>query len=378
MSKSILISLIGKETIHNYRAYKEFAPDVLVHVYSEESKTSEAILANLVQPYTQLIPVKVDANNFYGILETLEAKVTIAPSDYVTINLTGGTKMMALASYAFANALKVNHSVRKCYIDLDQNIRWFEEENQFDTFTEQLTLDELIALSGQKLYKNQQYDSIYPLCGQALSEIEPLIYSKNWKKFLENVVTPCVKEYDKRKGKEPILKIAQRLQSNGAFNFFDVFWEDSTFKVLKDGTPFLALDLSVGNVSWLIFFGGYFELMVAKAYAQHYPSKDIYLSVIFPALSNQKQEKNEVDVLINDGGKLLFIECKSGRVSSANINTIKVRKETYGGLIGQSVLVTRFPLNKNVTHDQFIIEKCKELDVSYTTLEKIKNENSFS
>jgi hypothetical protein len=99
------------------------------------------------------------------------------------------------------------------------------------------------------------------------------------------------------------------------------------------------------------------------------------MNVLFPALSNVELDKNEVDILVNDNGNLIFIECKSGIVSSQNINSIKVRQETYGGTIAKSILVLRNDLPKderNIDNSRIIEEKCNDLGIEIKRYNLIK------
>ena len=125
------------------------------------------------------------------------------------------------------------------------------------------------------------------------------------------------------------------------------------------------------QIEWFLFRSGWFELISADKFSQVYDSNAIYLNVIFPSLMDDSFKKNEVAILINDGGKLIFIECKSGKVETKDIDQIKVWKETYGGLIAQSILVTKDKLNKDINPSKLIIEKCKELDIKYSSYKEI-------
>ena len=96
------------------------------------------------------------------------------------------------------------------------------------------------------------------------------------------------------------------------------------------------------------------------------------MNVKFPLLKKIELDKNEVDILIVENGKLIFVECKSGIVFPNEINTMKVRQETYGGIGAKNLLVTRFDLaeGKNDS-DKIVIEKCKDLKIevkSYNSL----------
>ena len=76
-----------------------------------------------------------------------------------------------------------------------------------------------------------------------------------------------------------------------------------------------------------------------------------------PFKTDDKSLKNEIDIVLNTGNKLIFVECKSGNIKQEDINKMKVIKQTYGGIISKSLLVSRF------MPSQSIMEKCKELDI---------------
>ncbi|WP_041341355.1 DUF1887 family protein [Runella slithyformis] len=153
-------------------------------------------------------------------------------------------------------------------------------------------------------------------------------------------------------------------------NTFDLAVQDGKFLVKHKGILFFESSLTESDIDFFYFNAGWFELLTAQSLLKKYPEDKIYLSVRFPYLSNQIFDKNEVDILINDSGKLVFIECKSGEVKSEHIDRIKNRKDTFGGLISKSILVTRFPLETNVnTHlSKNMVEKCKEYGIEYKTL----------
>ena len=96
---------------------------------------------------------------------------------------------------------------------------------------------------------------------------------------------------------------------------------------------------------------------MAKEVSKWSKIKDIQVNCVLPFKTDTKTAKNEIDILLNTGKKLVFIECKSGNVKQEDINKMKVIKQIYGGLISKSILVSRFLTNTT------IIEKCKELNI---------------
>jgi hypothetical protein len=372
MSKSILISLIGKETIPNYRAYKELSPDVLVQVYSKDTLNSAAILEKMAADFTEIIPIEVGGFNFIEILNALRSKIEIREEDQLTINITGGTKMMGLALYEFGLKAQNTCKVFYFYIDLQQKIHWFLE-NRTEDFSEQLTLEEFIALSGQQISSKEQYSDLVERYKTPLAKVKSHLRnyesSKVWDIFLKNVAEKVRKNSNNYEGTK---QIVNRLLVNGNLGGFEILWDSQGIQIQHNDRVFIEISDSDAAIEWFLFNAGWFEILTAQKFAERYPADQIFMNVKFPVLANSIEDKNEVDILINDGGKLIFIECKSGIVKSENINTIKVRKETYGGLIAQNILVTRYPLESDRNEKtKMIVEKCRELDIQFKTLKQI-------
>ena len=86
-------------------------------------------------------------------------------------------------------------------------------------------------------------------------------------------------------------------------------------------------------------------------------SPEVWRSVIFQTNEKDTHPKNEVDVLLNNQQKLVFIECKSGNVTQNDIYKIDAVRETYGGDISQAVLASYYPVEKSLQ------DKCKDLQI---------------
>jgi hypothetical protein len=126
---------------------------------------------------------------------------------------------------------------------------------------------------------------------------------------------------------------------------------------------FFKFGLHPEIILWFLLNGGWFETLVAQKLVKKHPSYEIMLNVVFNFKTDQNKIKNEVDILMSDGNKLLFFECKSGFIKSKDIDSIKIRNDIYGGLIGKSVLIGRYPLN---AASKFLEEKAEEYQIPFT------------
>ncbi len=377
MSKRILFSLIGKETTPNYRAYKEFEPEVLVHIYSNETVGASEILVSMVdKAKTKLILIEVDGDNYNDIISKLnDFDFEITKDDHVSINITGGTKMMALALVEFSKSIK-NENLDFFYIDWKQNIQWYLE-NKVEDFCDELELDEFVKLKGQKIKSKDTFLIVFNKYENSINEIKEIIEDfgkrKQWDYFLESFVAKIRKSFKNPANKgESIYNLHKKWLIETENKSLEVVWDTNSFKVFVKDVLFIELEQSIEEIEWFIFNAGWFELLTALKFSKKYEVNKIFMNVTFPVLKNVELDKNEVDILINDGGKLIFVECKSGFVLPDAINSMKVRQETYGGQIGKSVLVTRYDLLKDKYDTaKVILDKCHDLEIEIITYSKL-------
>jgi hypothetical protein len=364
MSKTILISLIGGEPTGNYRAYKEFFPDILVHVYSSVTeKISERILSLVDTKKTQIIKIRIEGDNYSNILQELKQRITnIQPEDTVNVNVTGGTKMMGIAAVDFGKSIEDKCKVEYLYTDIaTQQIHWFYK-NKSETYCDDLTLEDFIKLAGQKIISKENFTDLLAEYGSVLSSIEHV--KNDFEIFLRDFVSKVSKKENlpENRGKR-VFNFYHTCLESIERKGFSLFWNKDGIHVRKDNQDFLKLGAPIEKVEWLLFHAGWFELQCAKKLAKKYPTENIFMNVKFPLLSNVRLEKNEVDILVVQNGKMIFVECKSGQVSSSDINNIKVRQETYGGIVTNSLLITRFELKGNNPSDKVVLEKCQDLKI---------------
>ncbi len=97
----MLISLIGEQPIPNLLPIRYLKPERNMLVYSQKTRERARFLRRLIGGAEDLREdLQVDAYDFPKILATLQER--LAQRTDVQFNLTGGTKMMALAAYALA------------------------------------------------------------------------------------------------------------------------------------------------------------------------------------------------------------------------------------------------------------------------------------
>ncbi len=116
--------------------------------------------------------------------------------------------------------------------------------------------------------------------------------------------------------------------------------------------------------AWHILLNtGWFEVYVASLLAQFYPPKDIRLNCVFKTKSDAL--KNEVDIIVNERKKLIFVECKTQVYNTTDVDKFASVVRTYGGLGSKALFVTNTKMKEEAQ------EKCKDKGITtYYTARK--------
>lgn len=94
----------------------------------------------------------------------------------------------------------------------------------------------------------------------------------------------------------------------------------------------------------LVFFAGWFECKVAKLLSTWKYAKEICMNCHFPF--KEGLDKNEVDIIINTGNKILFVECKTQISKTIDIDKFRSVIKAYGGTASKGLFITDAPMNE--------------------------------
>jgi len=341
------ITLVGGQLLPVLLGIKEYQPEVVHFLISKETKNSISNLKALIigtktsehecEPY--------DLNNIKSVCEKIINK--LQEEDEVYFNLTGGTKIMLLA----AQSIMVEKKIKGFYINQDNTVLEFPDFKK-SNITYRVSTEEFFKLSGQRVSSFKKLSDYSQQDFSTSREIEDF----SEKGSLYTKLTKTIRDK------------YEHLPKNGfesGLNGDKVEWE--TGKVLVTSTGKKSYTFKSQEVLNLFFDGGWWELLVAQAISGWAEADEILLKIEFPFKSDLSISKNEIDLVINRNNKLIFIECKSGKVIQQDINKMKAIKDTYGGVASKSILVSRYPITAT------LMEKCKELNVEVFSLKLFKN-----
>lgn len=335
------ITFVGGQLLPVLVGIKEFSPEKIHFIVSEESKSK----ISLIKPF---LTGKSFSENICNPFEFASIKLAcekilhkMENGDEVQFNLTGGTKIMVLA----AQSIILERNLNGFYINQDDTLLQLPSYS-IQKLTSQISVKEFLEISGHQLRSSKTMSDFSSDDFKSVDEIDK--FTKSHDKLILQINSKVRNTYDKL-GKIPT---AGHLEINKQAK---LIWSDKNITVQLNGKE--VFKIQSPNVRSLFFNASWWELIVAKEISLWSKAKELLIQCELPFKTDTLTTKNEIDVLVNLGGKLIFIECKSGMVKQEDINKMRIVKDTYGGIISKSLLVCRFMPTPT------ILEKCKELSI---------------
>ena len=338
------VALLGGQLLPVYIGIKEFPASHLHVISSKGLETRIAILRkvlafkgitveeHLCQPF-----------DFDSIKRVCTAIIVKHKHEGIMFNLTGGTKPMGLA----AQAAMQEHYIEGFYINQSESFSTLPGFIQFP-LTATLTIDEFFSLTE---HQPKSFKQLKDLAAEIkVSKSVEALVSKHPQLYLEAT------DILKRKYSQPVnITVKEKLKDGS----LEVTGEKVTLASKKGDT----LKLTTAAERFVFTNGLWWELTVARHIAAWPSIKELIVQCELPQRSNRKVNKNEIDILVNLGRQLIFIECKSGTVKSEDLDKMKVVKDLYGGVISKSVLVCRY------TPPPMMLERCSDLGIEVFSIE---------
>lgn len=330
------ITIVGGQITPVFWGIKEKNPDIIHVLYSKDSRYHVPIIKNIF-PKKEFFTYQVNPFSFDEIKEIVEEIILKYSTDNFELNLTGGTKVMALACQNIFNILSLN----SFYIDQGNKIFDFKD-HKYSLIKTKIDISTFITLSGHKKFvKNKLKD----FTSDELEFSKKINIISGNQLFKESI----------RAIKSRISDIRKCQSFSYSNNELTLQWNSPSFSLKSSNSE---ISIKSKNAFDIAFNGFWWELVVADSIKNWNKVYELYLNLeIFSKTVNQNI-KNEIDIVINTGSKLVFIECKSGNVKQEDINKIRTVKRLYGGIASKSILVCKYKPRVD------IIEKCYDLGIS--------------
>ena len=311
----IMVLLIGNEVLPNAIPLKQISNIKTIEmIYTPLSETQAQNLESWMKIQgVKCHGKKVSNAEAFDVLFQIETVKEIlkkhSDQSRILINVTGGTKPMALA----ASAVAASSKIKTIYVDTDNEKFWqVFPEASFKELKIKFDVKDILQLNGQQINFNHPTEA-EQIAAQFLAENYEQLHT-----FRERLVKL------KSDGKVVIKN------DSTAQNFAQLCLDAGIFKIDSDGM------FKLKNIG---FFGqnGWLEFFVYKA-CREAGVDDVACQVQITGT------KTDIDVMATCGAKVLAFSCKSGDFENKHLDEFNsVTKRIGGRLVKSSLIVTERP-----------------------------------
>lgn len=346
MSK-IHITLVGGQPAPVYHGIVATQPDYVLYVCSKSADSKRTL--KVLKKVLQHIPCAwyfLDPTDPSTIKEFAESSAEQFKDDEVTVNISGGLK-----SWTFWFSIVFDKQPNAAVVYMDQNnVLWNYRTMESSTGFE-FDMHTLFRLYRNPLENYTSFNVYDEDDFAAIQEIETY-RSFNYDDF--NKLTTVLSKESQH---------CVRQQIEGSMHLPNSMSYIKWNKNAADGKQEVELciykkdeciqkQIRSTHAMELVFYAGWFECKVAKILSSWRHSKDICMNCHFPF--KEGIDKNEVDIIINTGTKILFVECKTQIHDTTAIDKFRSVIKEYGGTASKGLFVTDAKMT------DIAKEKCRE------------------
>lgn len=354
MRKKIHIALVGGQTMPIFLGIKETTPDEIVLVHSSTSQKEAKRIQTFFPDNCRL--KLFDPVDNEAILVSAKTLFQDYAESKITVNLSSGTKPWALVL-----ALQAQRMDNVSLLYIDQNGMCYDYTHNKKWAAQGLDMITLMQFNGQqaeshlalKDYTDEDLDTMREVkifMKYNYGEFNWLtIPDKSWKKVLSDEV----------KGSHKTI--------NGSY----IDWDKTANSIslsMRVRWGYKEKKFESPHVFQIVFNSGWFEYEVAQLVGKWQYAKEVWMNVVYPY--NNKLPKNEIDIIVNTGNKLLMIECKTKIFDNTDIDKFHTAVKNYGGMGCKALFITKAQMTPEAK------EKCADSSIMSFSLQDYQNRNT--
>lgn len=335
-----MVHLAGEQTVPNFLAIRQF-PGVQKHLILASTKTKEP--ANRVLDVAGVRGKVLDVEDPWeapGIVSVLRSH---APDGTrCAYNVTGGTKLMAIASLHHA----LETGARAFYVHTEgAAIQWVGEDWGREPLQGSLEVEDFIRLAGHDLIDPGYWEDVPEREGRA--DVTRTLWK--FRRCLAKAYKDVVNAMDTGGTLERTYKRKQRAVT--------IEWARGTGRLVceKQGKP--VVDEQVEWPDFLQYMaGGWFEeycYLMLRPCLEDGEVQDIRIG-LRPSWNMDVEDdadeasKQEFDIVLTDGLRLTIVECKSGwSVRQQHIQKLENNVSSYAGVMGRGILAAALKIDSH-------------------------------
>lgn len=337
----IHITLVGGQPAPVYQGIIAMNPDKVLLIYSEQTEKESDRISEEFSIETELVKIHpVDLMQIDSSIEKIKNK--ISDDDSLSINIGGGTKTWSVMFY---NHFKSRDNTEIFYIDQNSTLWSF---NDYSPKKLSFDMDAQFRLYGTTPKKYHRFDIYTEEDGEAVMQIRGL------RKFNYIDFNRLTSEHDRSRSETYF-----STNYGSSLEWFD----DKEYYIMSLTNKFRQEKeevLDSPNIKTLISNTGWFEYEVAKMLNEWNKTSDLILNCEFHAKSHSP--KNEIDIIVNAGAKLLFVECKTQISNETDIDKFAAAVKNYGGMGSKALFVTDAPMRDKAK------EKCLDNKIMHFSI----------
>lgn len=336
---NVHIALVGGQTYPVYLGIAETSPDRVMLVHSRSSLAeAQRIAAEFSGTGISFAYELCDPVNVKQVLEkTRMLAEVLSDEDHYTINLTSGTKVWSIL---FHEAFATKPHVRFIYVDQSCNI--YDLSNGDSHPGAPVDTDRVFRLNNTVALSYRDFKELTPEDINAILQLQEM-HGANRKAFSRlTIYMPHNHDSDGKTTTE--------------YNGSSLSWDSATnavnIRIRKSGDSYMEETITAPHIADLVFKSGWFEAEVARHLALWKHSREVRMNVMFPYEAGST--KNEIDVIVNTGSRIVFVECKTSILNVTDLDKFSKAVRNYGGTGCHALFVCSSKMRPEA------LEKCRD------------------
>jgi len=344
-NKTLHIALVGGQTMPVYLALRESRAGKVILIHSSSTKKEAERIVRDMSPEMadcEFELFELEPLDYFVISEKIENLLDAFRNRTVEVNVSSGTKpwSMAFAMLAYRyenlqiiyvdqNSIIYNYTLFRKHLAAAPDIAGILRYNQTDVkehrnleeYTEE-DLEQLPKIKAIRDVYNRGKFSIFNTLTNP-NKHNSGRYANNIRDTIVDPETSSEISWDKSYYDSGSSCLKQLVR----FYFIDKFGNHKEFTIVSP------------HAFELVTSYGWFEYEVATILRKWPSCNEVWLNTVFPY--NNKKAKNEIDVIVQTGHKLLFVECKTQVLDKTDIDKFSSAVKNYGGMGAKALFVTQ-------------------------------------
>lgn len=343
---NVHITLVGGQPMPILYGIRFAKPEKVIFIYSSQSRA-------IVERIKQFIDCQVieqpplDDYNPRTIYNRAISLYEQFKDDSITLNISGGLKSW---SHIFGVYFGNTSNTTVFYIDQNNTVMDFRKMESIPLENVSLSIIDHLRLYGNNLNSYTDYSEYSE---EDISAIATIRQARNYnRKAFNNLTINLSKEQETlTRQKEGSIK-----NENGLINwYYDDISDDTVIDIelYKPSRPAsVTFSISSLHAKHLVFFAGWFEVYVANILHKWDKAREVLTNCRFTY--DNGQDKNEIDVIVNSGNKLLFVECKTQIKNNTDLDKFISVVKTMSGTASKALFITEGTMKPET------VAKCNE------------------